>query len=187
MHDRHVEALGQIGCPARRARFVGVRREADLVVGDQMDRPPDLVAVERLQVERLGDHALGGEGGVAVDRDRHRRVRVVLHVRALVGRLRRARGPLDDRIDVLEVARVGLEVHADAAAVGKLVGAVGAVVVLDVSRAALRDRGDRLERRGALELGEDGVVGAAQVVREHVEPAAVGHADHDLLTAMRRR
>ena len=38
---------------------------------------------------------------------------------------------------------------------GQLIGALGAVVVLDVAGAALRDRGDRLERRGALELGED--------------------------------
>src|SRR5438046_1160434 len=60
-------------------------------------------------------------------------------------------------------------------------------VALDASRATLRVRGDRLERGGALDLGEDRVVGTAQVVREHVEPAAVGHADHDLLTAMRRR
>ena len=54
------------------------------------------------------------------------------------------------------------------------------MVVLDVAGAALGDRGHRLERRGALELGEDRVVGAAEVVGEHVQPPAVGHADHDL-------
>ena len=70
---------------------------------------------------------------------------------------------------------------------GQLVGALRAVVVLDVAGAALRDRRHRLERRGALELGEDRVVGAAEVVREHVQPAAVGHPDDDLLAAVRGR
>ena len=59
------------------------------------------------------------------------------------------------------------------------------MVVLDVAGPALRDRRDRLERGGALELGEDRLVGAAEVVGEHVEPAAVGHADDDLAGAVR--
>ena len=46
--DRHVEALRQIRGPARRARVVGVGREADLVVRDQVHGAADLVAVERL-------------------------------------------------------------------------------------------------------------------------------------------
>ena len=185
--DRHVEALRQVRGPARRAGVVGVGREADLVVRDDVHRAADLVAVERLQVERLRDDALGRERRVAVDHDRHRRVRVLVGVRALARGLRRARGALDDRRDVLQVARVGLEVDADRAAVGQLVGALRAVVVLDVAGAALRDRRHRLERRGALELGEDRVVGAAEVVGEHVQPAAVRHADDDLLPAVRRR
>ena len=61
------------------------------------------------------------------------------------------------------------------------------MVVFDVARPALRDRGDRVERRGPLELGEDGVVGATQVVREDVQPPAVSGADHDLAGAARRR
>ena len=144
--DRHVEALGEVGGPARRAGVVGVGREADLVVHDQVDGAADLVAVQRLQVERLGDDALGGERGVAVDHDRNGGVRVLVGVRAVARGLRRARRALDDGRDVLQVARVGLEVHADRAAVGQLVGALGAVVVLDVARPALRDRGHDLER-----------------------------------------
>ena len=49
----------------------------------------------------------------------------------------------------------------------------GAEVVLDVARALHRHRVDV-----ALELAEDRVVALAQDVRQHVEPAAVGHADH---------
>ncbi len=84
--------------------------------GDDVHRAADLVAVERLQVERLGDHPLAGERRVAVDHDRDRRVGVLVRVRALARGLRRARRALDDRRDVLQVARVGLEVHADRAA-----------------------------------------------------------------------
>ena len=86
--------------------------------------------------------------------------------------------------DVLEVARVGLQPDDDRAAVVEPVGALGAVVVLDVAGAALRDRRHGLDRRRALELAEDRLVGAAEVVGEHVEPAAVRHAEHDLAGAV---
>ena len=92
--------------------------------------------------------------------------------------------PVDDRADVLEVRRVGLQPHEHAVRVAALVGALGAVVVLDVAGAALRDRGDGLDRGRALELAEDRLVRAAQVVREHVQAAAVGHADDDLARAL---
>ena len=185
--DRDVEALGEVRGPARRSGVVRIGREADLVVHDDVDRAAHLVAVEGLEVERLGDHALRREGGVAVDHDRHGSVGVLRGARPAAGGLRGARGALDDRRDELEVARVRLEVHADRVAFGKLVCPLGAVVVLHVAGAALGDRRDRLQRRGALELGEDRVVGAAEVVREYVQAPAVGHADHDLLAAVRRR
>ena len=108
-------------------------------------------------------------------------------VRALARGLDRARRALDDRRDVLEVARVGLQPHDDRAVVGELVGALGAVVVLDVAGAALRDRGHGLDRGGALELAEDRLVRAPEVVGEHVEPAAVRHAEHDLARALAGR
>ena len=76
----------------RRAGVVGVGGEADLVVGDQVQRAADGVAVEVLQVERLGDHAAPGERGVAVDDDRDRARRVAVRVRSLVGALRGTRG-----------------------------------------------------------------------------------------------
>ena len=42
--------------------------------------PPVDVAVQRLQVERLGDDPLAGEGGVAVQQHRHGELRVVLEL-----------------------------------------------------------------------------------------------------------
>ena len=182
--DRDVEALREVGGPPGRARLLRIGGEADLVVLDQVQRAADLVAVERLQVERLRHHALGREGGVAVEDDRDRRVVVDVGVRALARGLHRAGRALDDRRDVLEVAGVRLQAHDHRRVVGQLVGALGAVVVLDVAGAALRDRGHGLDRGGALELAPDRLVGAAEVVGEHVEAAAVGHADHDLAGAV---
>ena len=182
--DRDVEALGEVRGPAGRAGVVRVGGEADLVVLDQVQRAADGVAVERLQVQRLGHDALGGEGRVAVQHDRDGGGVVEARVRALAPGLQRPRGAGDDRGDVLEVAGVGLEADDDRLAVGQPVGALRAVVVLDVAGAALRDRRDGLDRGGALELAEDRLVGAAEVVGEHVEPTAVGHADDDLLGAL---
>ena len=111
--DRHVVALGEVGGPPGRARVVGVGREADLVVLDEVQRAADRVAVQRLQVQRLGDDALAGEGRVAVQDDRHGRVGVAVGVRALARGLRGARGADDDGVHVLQVRRVGLEVDED--------------------------------------------------------------------------
>jgi hypothetical protein len=37
----------------------------------------------------------------------------------------------------------------------------------------------------ALEVGEDGFVGLVEGVGQHVQASAVGHADHDILDAVR--
>ena len=59
-------------------------------------------------------------------------------------------------------------------------------MVLHVAGAALGRGGVDGERLLALELGEDRLVGAADGVREHVQAAAVGHAEHDLARARGR-
>ena len=182
--DRHVEALGRVGGVARRAALLRIGREAELVVGDHVDRAAGGVAGQRLQVERLGDDALPGEGGVAVDQHRHDRGGIVGEVARLAARLVGACAALDHGVDVLEVARVGGERHGHAAPRARRVGAAGAVVVLDVAGAALGRGGVDRERLLALELGEDRLVGTADRVRQHVEPAAVRHPEHDLARAL---
>ena len=52
---------------------------------------------------------------------------------------------------------------------------------------ALRVGGDRVDRPLALELAQDVLVRRADRVREHVEPAAVRHADDDVVRACLRR
>ena len=104
--DRDVEALREVARVPGRAALGRVGREADLVVRDQVERAAGRVALEALQVERLRDDPLAGEGGVAVDQHRQRDRRVVQPGAARAVGLLGARPALDDGVDRLEVARV---------------------------------------------------------------------------------
>ena len=113
--DRDVEALGEIARVTRRAALARIGGEADLVVGDHVQRAAGGITLERREVECLRDLALSGEGGVAVDEDRERDVRVVQAVAGRAVGLLRPRSPLDHRIDRLQVARVRREGDRDLA------------------------------------------------------------------------
>ena len=140
------------------------------------------VALEALQVERLGDDALPCERGVAVDEDRQRDRRVVEPGAGRAVRLLGARPALDDRVDGLEMARVGHDRHLDLAAVGDA-RARRREVVLHVAAAAFRIDDERVVGALPLELAQDGLVRAADRVDEGVQPPAVRHPDHDLVRA----
>ena len=129
------------------------------------------------RLQRLGDHALTGERGVAVQRDRH-------HGEALFAEVEHVLlGPgdaLQHRVDDLEVGRVRDQRDVDLAVAERAdVLALGAQVVLHVTGAV------RLARvHVALELAEDLRVGLADDVGQHVQPAAVRHPDDDLVHAV---
>ena len=184
VHDRHVEALGQVARVAGGAALGRVSRVANLVVRDQVERAAGRVALERLQVEGLGNDALPRERCIAVDQDGQRDGGVVdAGADRAVGLLRPG-ATFDNRVGRLEMARiwddrdVDLPRRRDARARRRQ-------VVLDVSRAALGVDDERVERALALELAQDRLVRAADCVHERVEPAPVGHPDHDLVCASR--
>ena len=183
--DRHVVALGDVARVEGRAPLGRVGREADLVVGDQVQRAARRVPGQVGEVQRLGDDALARERRVAVDEDAERAARVVARDRLAAVGLLGARAALGDRVDELEVARVRHQRDADLAA-RRLPRRAHAEVVLHVAGAALVAERDGLDRPLALELAQDRVVRAADDVREHVEPAAVRHAEHDVLGAVHR-
>src|SRR5207302_10932911 len=106
--DRYVKALGKVRGPGGGAGVVGVGGEADLVVLNDVDGAADRVAVERLQVERLGDDTLRREGGVAVEDHGDRRVGVAVDVRTPASGLGGAGRAGHDRVDVLEVTGIRL-------------------------------------------------------------------------------
>jgi hypothetical protein len=107
-HLRHVRAIDRRACVAR----VG-RGEADLVVDDQVHRAAGAIAAGPRQVQRLHDHALPRERGVAVDEDRQHLVAGLVVAAALPGTHR----ALHHRIDDFQVRGVERErdVHRPAA------------------------------------------------------------------------
>ncbi len=163
--DRAVVALGQVAGVRRGAVLGRVGGEAHLVVRDDVDGAAGRVALERLQVERLGDDALAREGGVAMEQQRHGHMGAVVEARPGVLCLRGARSARDDRVDELEVGRVGVHPDPDLLAVGGREDALRAMVVLDVARSRMGDGGNRLypvESLRALELGHDRLSRAAR-------------------------
>ncbi len=180
--DRDVEALGEVARVAGRAALVRVRREADLVVRDQVQGPTGRVSVQAREVQRLGDHSLAGERRVAVDQDRERHGRVVDATPARAVRLLRPCPALYDRVDRLEMAGIRGERDRHLAR-RRRSGARRREVVLDVACAALVVDDDGVDRPLAFELAQDRLVGAAHRVDEDVQPPAMGHADHDLVGA----
>src|SRR5690606_25231878 len=150
------------------------RGEADLVVDDEMYGPAGAVALQPRQAEALRDHALAGEGGVAVQEQRqHLRPLLVLMLVLLGAHLSE-----HDGIDALEMRGIGGQRKVDLVVV-ELAVARGAEMVFHVARAL-----DLVRRcRAALELVEQRAVRLAHDLRQDVQAAAMRDAEDDLLHA----
>ena len=107
VHDRDVEALGEVRGVPRRPALLRIGGEPDLVVGDEVHRAAGRVARQRLEVEHLLHHALPGERSVPVDEHRERGHRIEVQRRRAALGLRRTAPPLHHRVDRVEVARIG--------------------------------------------------------------------------------
>jgi len=71
VEDRRLDDFRDVRAVQRRARIERVAgREADLVVDDDVHRATGRIATRLRQIERLHDHALAGERGVAMDQQR---------------------------------------------------------------------------------------------------------------------
>ena len=184
--DRDVEALGQVARVPGRATLFRVGREADLVVGDQVQRPARRIALEAVHVQCLRNDTLRWERRVTVDQHGQRDRRVVKTRSGRAVGLLRARPAFDDRVDGLEVARVRNDRDLDLTR-SRHARPRRRQVVLHVARPALGIGDDGVDRPLALELAQDRFVRAADRVRERVQPPAVRHADHDLECAVLRR
>jgi hypothetical protein len=178
VEDRRVDHPGHVGRVEARPGSRRARGEADLVVDDHVHGAAGAVAAQLGQVQRLGDHALSGERGVAVQQDGHDGEAVLALVdHVLLG----PHDALEDGVDRLQVARVAGQRDGDLGVLAERVGErpAGPQVVLHVA--------GTLDRAGvdvALELPEDLGVALAEHVGEHVEATAVGHADRDLVEAV---
>ena len=175
VQDRRLDRLGHVGAIQA---GIGVRRhggEADLVVDHHVHGAAGAVADQLAHRQRLIHQALAGKRRVAVHQDRHHRAAPLR-----VARLVLPRPHLADhhRVDRFQVRRVGLQrqVHRMA---GDLDIGGGAQVVLHVAGAL---HVVRLEA-AALELAEHGGERLLHDVHQRVQPAAMRHADGDLLHA----
>lgn len=147
-----------------------------------MNGPADVEVGQAREVERLGDDALSAKSGVAVNR--HAQDARPERVGVAEGDLEAAREAERDGRDGLEVGRVGEEV--DRERVGRARGRVGRrreEVRQDVV-GELRGREGRRERGKAAHLADQDAHVEVEELRQEVEPAAVRHAEHDVLDAL---
>ena len=175
VEDRHLDHLGDVGAVRGRPPLAGRGGEADLVVHHDMDGAAGLVTRELREVQRLGDQALAGEGRIAVDQDRQAQPAIPVLEPPLLG----PHPPLDDRVDRLEMARVGRQGQVHRVLVGRDVIGREAQVILDVPVA-----GHRLGQV-AFELVEDQAIRLVQDVRQDVQASTVRHPHHDLAHPLR--
>jgi hypothetical protein len=169
-----LEHLGHIAAIHRRPRVVRIAgRESDLIVDDHVHRAARVERTGLRQLQGLHDDALAGECSVAVDQDRQDLRAQAISAAFLPG----THGPLHDRIDDLQVRWIERQRHMHIAAACTQVGGE-TLVVLHVA-------GTLLVRRvvAPLELGEQLRRRLAEHVDQYVQPAAMRHADDDLLRA----
>src|SRR5207244_6872238 len=102
---------------------------AVVIVQDQMQGAADTVPARLGKVERLGDHALGGERSVAVDKNRHHLSAESIGLTVL----QRARHAAYDRGHALQVRRVVREQKIDVAVSGMFPNRT-AEVILEIPR-----------------------------------------------------
>ncbi len=175
VEDRRADHLGHVRAVQRGTRVVaGAGGEADLVVYDDVHRAADRETARLRHLEQLHHHALAGECRIAMDQDRQHGLAFGIAETFLT----RAHTSHHDRVDDFQVRGVERQRQ-----MHLLVGANGDIgrethVVLDVA-------GMRAVVMGVLELAFEFVEQLARVlaqrIDQHIEAAAVGHADHDVL------
>ena len=176
VEDRRVDHLGHVGRIGRGARIARIGGEADLVVDDEMQRTAGAVALQVGQPETFRHHALAGERGVAVHQQRQHRDALVRRIAMLI--LLGADLAEHHGIDDLQMRRVGGQRQMDPVVV-ELAVRRSAEMIFDVAGAL-----DRVGIGGAaLEFMEQRAMRLAHHLRQHVEAAAMRHADHDFLDA----
>ena len=144
-----------------------------------MDRAADAEAARLRHVQQFHVDALAREGGVAVDEDRH----ALLFRVVAAARLARAHGTGDDRIHDFQMRRIEREREMHGVARRFHVGAETHVVF---HVAGMRRIVRMIEL--AFELGEEFLRRLAEQVDQHVQAAAMRHADdhvaHAVLAAL---
>lgn len=166
-----VNGLGDIRAVGGGTSKTRVSGETNLVVDDEVNGTTGREGREGVEAKAFVDDTLGGESGITVEQDAHGGPVSLLVIVVVLDSTGLAQ---DDRVLSLQVGGVGneRELHALTRRRGAL--KVHTKMVLDVTRAFLGGA-------SAGKLAEDGLVGLADDVAEHVETATVGHTDDNVL------
>ncbi len=148
-----------------------------LVIDDHVQRTADGVAVQLAEVQAFLDDALAGKRGVAVDENVHG-VHAVDVVRAVLFGSGASEG---DRVDELQMARVERQRQVDLATFRRDPVAAVTQVILHVAPTPV-DAAVHI-----LELAEDQLRTLVDDVGQDVQPAAMRHAEDDLVDALAAR
>ena len=177
VENRRLSCLGHVRWIRPGVGIFRVRRKANLIVDDDVDRATGAIAAQAGEVERFRHHSLTGKGRVPMNQQGDH-----THAFAIVGTVLLGAHPaLDHWIDRLKVAGVGGEGQMYGFAIPRHLIVREAQVVFDISRAHHK-RGINV----AFKLGKDHLIRLAQDVSQDVQPAAVRHTDHHLLNTLRR-
>ena len=175
MEDRRLHHQGDVGAIGRGAREHRRGGEADLVVDDEMKRAAGTEALDARHGKAFRHHALARERRVAMDQHgQHAGARInVVQLPLLGAGLAQHHG-----IDDFQMRRVGGQRQMDLVAV-ELAVAGSAQMIFDVAGAFdIRRIG-----RAALEFMEQLAIGLAHHIDQHVQAAAMGHAEHHFVHA----
>ena len=186
VEDGDALALGDVGSETRRMFLNRGRGEADEIVDDDVDGAADGVALEVGEIQRFGEDALAGKGGVAVHDDRPNFVE--RFARAIddgpvgsAARLLCAGATHGDGIDGFQMARVRDDVNVERFAVCRDVASGRADVIFHVAGA------ENAARIDIFESGDDFVRRLAGGVDHDVEAAAMAHGEYGIERASFRR
>ena len=182
MHDGHFEPFGQVAGVKRATGVAGQGGKADLIVGNDVDGSASRVAIQIGKVKRFGHGSLAGEGGITVDLDGERLLRLKAGRTTLGGgRPSRPRHARHERVNQLQMAGVGrnFDVEHDPIAAGP--NPIRPFVIFHVARlpqipfiGGVANIAD-----GVFELAQNIAVKFVQDVRHHVETAAMSHPNQD--------
>ena len=176
VENRRLGCLGHVRWIRPGVGIFRVRRKANLIVDDDVDRAAGAIAAQAGEVERFRHHSLTGKGRVPMNQQGD-------HMRtfAIVGTVLLGAHPaLDHWIDRLKVAGVSGEGQMHGLAIPRHLITREAQVVFDISRAHHK-RGINV----AFKLGKDHLIRLAQDVSQDIQPAAVRHTDHHLPNTLR--
>ncbi|OPZ13663.1 MAG: hypothetical protein BWZ10_02004 [candidate division BRC1 bacterium ADurb.BinA364] len=168
--NRNLQHARHVGGVDRRAALARIGGEADLVVDHDVQRAADRIGFELAQIERLLDDALADERGVAMDDDGHSLLAALVAQPVLLG----PHPAEHDRADVFQMAGIETQRQVNRAPRQGRPIVVVAQVVFDIVAA------DVQLRLVILEFAENFARAFAHDVGQHIEPAAVRHAQHDL-------